>query len=178
VARAPATGYEVTARLRNPVGYYWTESHGGVYPALGRLVDVGWVRLKAVPGPGPHDKKVYSATAAGRRALGAWAAEPPSDPPPRDELVLKVSSLWASRPDDAVAMLAAEADRWEAQRREYADIVARVRAQEPAPGTPTWCALKTAQRGRDFARGRRDWCRAVAAGLPPSEGPKRGGGAP
>jgi DNA-binding PadR family transcriptional regulator len=166
VARAPGTGYEVTARLRNPVGYYWTESHGGVYPALGRLVDVGWVRVKALPGPGPHDKKLYSATAAGRRALGAWAAEPPSDPPPRDELVLKVSSIWASRPEEAAAMLHAEADRWEARRREYAAIAARLRGMEHAPGTPTWCALQTAHRGRDFARGRRDWCRAVAAGLP------------
>jgi DNA-binding PadR family transcriptional regulator len=177
VARAPATGYEVAARLRNPVGYYWTESHGGVYPALGRLVDVGWVRVKAVPGPGPHDKKVYTATGAGRRALGAWAAEPPADPPPRDELVLKVSSIWASRPHDAVAMLTAEGDRWESQRREYAGIVARLRTLEPEPGTPTWCALQTAQRGRDFARGRRDWCRAVAGELPAVDRPRRRMGA-
>jgi DNA-binding PadR family transcriptional regulator len=178
VAREPATGYDVTARLRNPVGYYWTESHGGVYPALGRLVDVGWVRVRSVPGPGPHDKKVYTVTASGRRALGAWASQPPSDPPPRDELVLKVSSIWASRPDDAVGMLTAEGDRWEAQRREYAGIVARLHAQGPAPGTPTWCALQTARRGRDFARGRRDWCRTVAAGLPAVGRRGRGVGAP
>jgi len=34
VARAPSTGYEVAARMKRPVGYYWVESHGGIYPSL------------------------------------------------------------------------------------------------------------------------------------------------
>lgn len=165
VARAPSTGYEVSARLRNPVGYYWAESHGGVYPSLRLLVDAGWVTVRSVPGPGPHGKKVYSATRAGRRALGRWAASPPADAPPRDELVLKTSSLWAADRDAAVRMLEAEADRWEKARKEYAGIVREIGADEPEVGSARWCGLQTALRGAGFARGRRDWCRQVARQL-------------
>lgn len=165
VASRPATGYEVAARLRNPVGYYWTEGHGGVYPALRRLTDAGWVRAAHSQGPGPHDKKTYSATRQGLAALGDWAAQPPDDPPPRDELVLKVSSLWAARPAAATAMLHAEARRWEDQRATYADIVAGFGTDLPSVGTPRWFALQTARRGVGFARGRRDWCRALVRDL-------------
>lgn len=169
VARAPSTGYEVSARLRNPVGYYWAESHGGVYPSLRRLVEAGWVSVRSAPGPGPHDKKVYSVTRTGRRALGRWAASPPADAPPRDELVLKTSSLWAADAGAAVGMLAAEGDRWERARKEYAGIVRELRATEPAVGSARWFGLQTALRGVGFARGRRDWCRQVARQLAESE---------
>jgi DNA-binding PadR family transcriptional regulator len=165
VARSPSTGYEVSARLRNPVGYYWAESHGGVYPSLRRLVEAGWVSVRSAPGPGPHGKKVYSVTRAGRRALGRWAASPPADAPPRDELVLKTSSLWAADRDAAVGMLVAEGDRWERARKEYAGIVAELRAAEPVVGSARWFGLQTALRGVGFARGRRDWCRQVARQL-------------
>ncbi|MGZ4610806.1 MAG: PadR family transcriptional regulator [Actinomycetes bacterium] len=176
LARRPGTGYEVSARLRQPVGFYWTESHGGVYPSLHRLMAAGLVTVQTRPGPGPHDKKVYSATARGVTELGAWAAQPPEDPPPRDELLLKVSSLWAADRAAALAMLRAERDRWEAQRREYADIVAGLEAAQPTVGDAQWFGLQTARRGVAFARGRRDWCRRLVADLreprDPDDGPE------
>ena len=165
VARAPSTGYDVSARLRNPVGYYWTESHGGVYPSLRRLVEAGWVSVRSAPGPGPHGKKIYSVTRTGRRALGRWAASPPADAPPRDELVLKTSSLWAADRRAAIRMLVAEGDRWEQARKEYAGIVREIRTTDPAVGSAGWFGLQTALRGVGFARGRRDWCRQVAGAL-------------
>jgi DNA-binding PadR family transcriptional regulator len=165
VARRPATGYEVAARMRNPVGYYWAESHGGIYPALRRVLEAGWVTVEAAPGPGPRDKRVYTATPAGVAALGTWAAEAPADPPVRDELVLKVSSLWAAQPAAAVAMLVAEADRWEKQRLEYAGIVAALADGDPEVGSAGWFGLQTARRGEQFARGRGDWCRGIARDL-------------
>jgi DNA-binding PadR family transcriptional regulator len=165
LARRPGTGYEVAARLRQPVGYYWTESHGGIYPSLYRLVDAGLATVETRPGPGPHDKKIYSATATGVAELGVWAAQPPDDPPPRDELLLKVSSLWASDRSAAVAMLRAESERWEAQRQEYAGIVAELDERHPQVGDAQWCGLQTARRGVDFARGRRDWCRRMVSDL-------------
>jgi DNA-binding PadR family transcriptional regulator len=165
VARRPATGYQLAGWMRRPVGYYWTESQSGIYPALRRLTEAGWVVAEAAHGPGPHDKKVYSATAAGLRALGEWAVQPVADAPQRDELVLKVSALWAARPTAAIVMLAAEARRWEADRAELAEIVGRLEADDDPVGSAGWFSLQTALRGRDYARGRRDWCRRVARGL-------------
>jgi len=165
VAREPSTGYQVAARMRRPVGYYWAESHGGIYPSLRRLADAGWVTVERVEGPGPHGKKVYSVTPAGRRALGEWSVEPAVDPPERDELVLKVSAMWAARPRAAIVALDAEARRWEEQRVEYAGIVGRLRQARDPVGSAGWFSLQTALRGRDYARGRRDWCRRVARDL-------------
>jgi DNA-binding PadR family transcriptional regulator len=165
VALRPSTGYDVAARMKRPVGYYWAEGHSGIYPALSRLASAGWVSVAAEPGPGPHGRKVYSVTAAGRRALGEWAVQPPQDAPARDELVLKVSSLWAARPAEAVRMLADESQRWEARRVEVARIVDALEAAGDPVGSEGWFGLQTALRGRDYARGRRDWCRRVARGL-------------
>lgn len=165
VARRPSTGYQVAARMKRPVGYYWVESHGGIYPSLRRLREAGWVAVEERPGPGPREKKVYTVTKAGRRALGEWAAQPPVDQPARDELVLKVSSLWAASQSEAVVMLESEARRWDAQRAEFASTVTALEAEDEPVGSASWFGLQTAVRGRDYARGRRDWCRRVARAL-------------
>ena len=39
-------------RARRPLGYFWSARHSQVYPELGRLLDGGWVRFDAAPGPG------------------------------------------------------------------------------------------------------------------------------
>jgi DNA-binding PadR family transcriptional regulator len=165
VAREPSTGYQLAARMKRPVGYYWAEGHSGIYPSLRRLTGAGWVSVAAEPGPGPHGKKVYSVTTSGRQALGEWAVQPPVDAPERDELVLKVSSLWAARPTAAIVRLDSEARRWEVRRAELAEVVGRLEAAADPVGSDGWFTLQTAVRGRDYARGRRDWCRRVARGL-------------
>jgi DNA-binding PadR family transcriptional regulator len=170
VALRPSTGYDVAARMRRPVGYYWAESHGGIYPSLRRLAEAGWLTVEDVAGPGPRGKREYTVTAAGRRALGEWAVQPPEDPPARDELVLKVSALWAARPTAAIVMLEDEARRWAAQRAEYAGVVAALEGEAPEVGSASWFGLMTARRGVAYAAGRRDWCRQVARGLSGDEG--------
>jgi hypothetical protein len=62
-------------------------------------------------------------------------------------------------------MLDTEARRWEAQRAEQAAVVGRLEADGEPVGSAGWFTLQTALRGRDYARGRRDWCRRVARGL-------------
>ncbi len=37
VARQPCSGYDLAGLMRRPVGYYWAEGHGGIYPSLRRL---------------------------------------------------------------------------------------------------------------------------------------------
>ena len=33
VAREPSTGYQLAARMKWPVAYYWAEGHSGIYPS-------------------------------------------------------------------------------------------------------------------------------------------------
>ena len=67
LARQPGTGYELSARARRPLGYFWSARHSQVYPELQKLLDAGLVSFSPAPGPGPLDKKVYSLTRARAR---------------------------------------------------------------------------------------------------------------
>lgn len=158
----PRTGYELTRLMRRPLGYYWAESQGQVYPALAELGGAGWVTIEVLPGRGPKGRRLHTLTEAGRRALGEWATAPTKSRPSRDQLVVKVSALWAADPGAAVAMLLAEGQRHRDLQRTYEEILGRLdahAAEHPAsPAEPRFWARQTVLRGLAYERGRADWC--------------------
>jgi DNA-binding PadR family transcriptional regulator len=70
VAERPGHGYELMGRLEERFGGGYQASAGAIYPTLQQLEDERLVR--AVPADG---RKVYHATAAGRREAGERAEE-------------------------------------------------------------------------------------------------------
>lgn len=98
LARQPSTGYELSARARRPLSYFWFARHGQVHPELQKLLAAGWVRFDAAPGPGPRDKKVYSLTAAGLGMLREWVVQGPEPERKRDDMVLKAYAVWTADP--------------------------------------------------------------------------------
>jgi DNA-binding PadR family transcriptional regulator len=82
----PAHGYQLKAEFESATGGVWPLNVGQVYSTLDRLVRDGLVHAV------DHDgQKVYEITEAGVEALGAWwDITTVDEPPPRDELVLKV----------------------------------------------------------------------------------------
>lgn len=91
---APRHGYQLKTSFEEATGGVWPLNVGQVYTTLDRLVRDGLVTVDndADGGAGGgQPQKVYAITAAGREELGAWwRAVPSEDPPPRDELMLKV----------------------------------------------------------------------------------------
>lgn len=83
-------GYQLKTRFEAATGSVWPLNVGQVYTTLDRLARDGFVfAVEHRDGAGPQ--KLYSLTASGREALGAWwKAVPEDNPPPRDELMLKV----------------------------------------------------------------------------------------
>lgn len=93
----PRHGYQLKTEFEAATGGVWALNVGQVYTTLDRLERDGLVEVIPEPprgaprGPGGGPQKQYSLTAAGREELGAWwHAVPSEDPPPRDELMLKV----------------------------------------------------------------------------------------
>ena len=82
----PRYGYQLKTEFEAVTGGAWPLNVGQVYTTLDRLARDGLVSVDE------HDgQKSYTLTAAGREELGAWwQATPGEDPPPRDELMLKV----------------------------------------------------------------------------------------
>lgn len=90
----PRHGYQLKTQFESATGGVWTLNVGQVYTTLDRLERDGLVSASeetARGGAGGGPQRQYSLTPAGREALGSWwHAVPGDDPPPRDELMLKV----------------------------------------------------------------------------------------
>jgi DNA-binding PadR family transcriptional regulator len=163
LARQPCSGYQLAARLRAPVGYYWTARHSQIYPELERLRSAGLVTFEVAHGPGPRDKKVYAATESGLAALRQWITEPPAPHTPRDELMLKVYAIWLADRAAAVAMVRGQADAHARRMAEYEATRSRFHARHgggpPPVGDPEFGSYATLVLGISHERDHLDWCR-------------------
>ena len=82
----PRHGYQLKTEFEQATGGVWPLNVGQVYTTLDRLERDGLVDAAEDGG-----QKTYRITVDGLAALGAWwEAVPSDDPPPRDELMLKV----------------------------------------------------------------------------------------
>jgi DNA-binding PadR family transcriptional regulator len=102
----PKHGYQLKTEFERATGGMWTVNVGQIYTTLDRLVRDGCVDVSH---DGDGDQKQYRLTIDGYDELGAWwEALPREDPPPRDELMVKVLLAIATRPDDALAVITAQ----------------------------------------------------------------------
>ncbi len=97
----PRYGYQLKTEFEGATGGVWPLNVGQVYTTLDRLERDGLVATAE------HDgQRSYEITAAGREELGAWwEAVPVDDPPPRDELMLKVLMAIEHGPKHALDVL-------------------------------------------------------------------------
>jgi DNA-binding PadR family transcriptional regulator len=105
----PRHGYQLKTQFEAATGGVWPLNVGQVYTTLDRLERDGLVA--ATPeeprgGAGGGPQRLYALTAAGREELGAWwHTVPREDPPPRDELMLKVLMAIEHGRDHALAVI-------------------------------------------------------------------------
>ncbi len=101
LAAGPAHGYQLKTSFEAATGGVWQLNVGQVYTTLDRLARDGLVAT--IHGT---DQRTYELTADGREALGAWwNAVVTEDPPPRDELVLKVLLAIEHAPAHAIDVI-------------------------------------------------------------------------
>lgn len=79
LTQGDASGYEIKKALEEPpLGHFQDTGFGSIYPALTKLTEEGLVEGTAMAQEKRPDKKVYSITEAGRRALTEALLEPPA----------------------------------------------------------------------------------------------------
>ena len=88
----PRHGYQLKTEFEAATGGVWPLNVGQVYTTLDRLERDGLVAVHLADGDAASTgQKVYAITAVGIETLGTWwDAVPADEPPPRDELLLKV----------------------------------------------------------------------------------------
>ncbi len=107
LAEQPRNGHQLKLEFESTTGGVWPLNVGQVYTTLERLERDGLVSRTA--GPDDTAQKHYELTAAGREALAAWWSLVPADePPPRDELMLKVLFAMGRGPEHALAVITAQ----------------------------------------------------------------------
>jgi DNA-binding PadR family transcriptional regulator len=97
----PRYGYQLKTEFEAATGGVWTINVGQIYTTLDRLGRDGSVEVDE-----SGDQKRYSITLAGADQLGAWwEAVPVEDPPPRDELMLKMLMAIELGPDHGLDVI-------------------------------------------------------------------------
>ena len=87
----PRYGYQLKTEFEAATGGVWPLNVGQVYTTLDRLERDGLVQVRGESETNTPGQKTYAITVDGVAELGAWwEAVPVDDPPPRDELMLKV----------------------------------------------------------------------------------------
>lgn len=104
LAGGPTHGYGIKSSFESATAGAWPLNVGQVYTTLARLERDGLIE----PEPGEDGpRRGWRLTNPGQAALQAWLAEPvPTDPPPRDELTIKLLLTLALDQGQVPALLA------------------------------------------------------------------------
>jgi DNA-binding PadR family transcriptional regulator len=87
----PSYGYQLKTGFEAATGGVWNLNVGQVYTTLERLERDGLVAEEPAPPGAGHGQRSFRLTEDGVAVLGAWwETVPDNEPPPRDELMLKV----------------------------------------------------------------------------------------
>jgi DNA-binding PadR family transcriptional regulator len=105
LADRPRNGHQLKLEFEATTGAVWPLNVGQVYTTLERLERDGLV-ARALSADDSGTQKHYELTAAGREELAAWwSLVPTDDPPPRDELMLKVLFAIGEGTEHALAVI-------------------------------------------------------------------------
>ena len=119
----PRTGYEIKQTVEGSTRFFWAASYGQIYPELKRLADVGLAEAER-DDAGARRRIRYRITAAGRKELHDWLAQPAEVYELRDEWLLKLFLSMRADPGTGERIMADTA-------RRHADLHARLAEIEP-----------------------------------------------
>jgi DNA-binding PadR family transcriptional regulator len=105
LARGPASGWDLGARLSSDPALGWNAELAQIYPALRRLLRGGFVALRRRRSPKGPPRREYRLTAAGRREFREWLAEPLEIPKPHAAVFVRLAFLEKRPPEVRLASL-------------------------------------------------------------------------
>ncbi|TJZ44552.1 PadR family transcriptional regulator [Streptomyces piniterrae] len=162
-----ASGYDLSKGFDASVANFWMATPQQLYRELDRMESDGLIEARVVQQERRPNKRLFSLTEAGLRALYDFTAEPPKPGAIRDELLVKVQAVDQG---DAEAVKAAIAERMEWARAKLARYD-RIRARLLDGRTEEEHLAKaerigpylTLMRGRAFEQENIRWARQALA---------------
>jgi PadR family transcriptional regulator AphA len=123
------TGYEIKQRFEEAFSHFFGAGFGSIYPALAELSRRGLVTRRSVEQDKRPDKKIYSLTAAGRRALIDELLATPPRHKVRSEFLVLMYFAHLLPPERVAAIVDRMIAHWE-------PLVAEIEICAEASGTP------------------------------------------
>lgn len=163
----PCTGYDLARAMREEIEPVWRAELSQIYPELARLRRAGFVLLRVLgPRRGPR-RNLYRITAAGRRELRRWLAEPAPVPRVKDEGLARIAFLDLLPP----------AERQQAVLRQEKTVAEEIRRLQ-ASKRPSGYRGEARRGAIDRLEAIRRWLRSLAGektspSPEPAAGPKK-----
>ena len=123
----PFTSYELTQQVKRSLGRFWPRAESNLYEASKSLVEAGFARARK-DSVGRRERTTYAITAAGRRALARWVAQPARGPAVEFEGLVKIFFAEHGTRADLLAHLESARAQADAALTELAGAAATIAA--------------------------------------------------
>jgi PadR family transcriptional regulator AphA len=123
------TGYELMQHIQP----FWPAKHSQIYPLLAQLEQKGYVEFVHVLQSDKPDKKVYSLTEIGLKALQEWIGLPTDPPVTRDEFALKVYCIGFVNKEEAMKMLIERESYYKGKKERFIESFEKVKGLSEIP---------------------------------------------
>jgi PadR family transcriptional regulator, regulatory protein AphA len=134
---APSSGYELGSVTERTVQNFWPLTRPHIYSELSKLERYGYAASVEVDQRRAPDKRVYSITEQGQRALDAWLRDPdPEVQRPRHPVLIKLFFAERLEPGALGPLLASFRAELEVRRSNYAALAAGVVPGQQWPDNP------------------------------------------
>jgi PadR family transcriptional regulator AphA len=128
----PMTGYDLKQAIDESSAHFWHAHHSQIYTTLRKMEEEGLVTSKFVREESTPDRRVYTLTAAGRRAFAAWLDEPFAEVSPIKEPLLVRLFFSAKRPaPEVLAELQLQRKLHQEKAAAYRTIAAHLSGMAP-----------------------------------------------
>ncbi len=139
----PMSGYDIKKFTDRSISFFWSENYGHIYPVLRKLEKTGLATKKIEHGKGSPDKKIYSITEDGRRALKEWLYAPVQKEIFRLEILLKLFFGYWTETDNMIEKVLHHKESAENTLRELLEIEDHINGEphEFLKGKPPYMKL-------------------------------------
>ena len=90
LAHEDMTGYDIKKRIDNEISFFWKGSFGSIYPALGKMMEAGYVEVTGPEFRGRREKIRYHITGQGLKVLQTWLRDSKADNDLKYETLVKL----------------------------------------------------------------------------------------
>lgn len=163
--RSPGSGYDLAQRFAEGIGNFWNASHQQIYRDLKQLLKQRLVEVEVEAQSSKPDRKVYRITAAGRKALRAWLAQPAKPPRVNDALLVKVFGAQHMAANELLEELSRHHGFHQKRLAKYREVEQQYHALSKDQQAPYFLPYLTLRRGILSEEGWLRWESEVRAAL-------------